>query len=1799
VELRPDDGSSSGRVFSAASALGNGYFAMAYETQVPVVCHVFGRIGEQGTGFGNVPLQVVAGPAVLSNTVVQGSDFAVNQLSSTTAGQASTMYVSLRDMFNNVRMQGSDVYGHNDASVPPSPFLPSASMVLRITGVRSGAAVDVPFTVTFNSAAVVAACVKASDGSAAAKLTCDSKLGLYQVDFTPTTAGSLRFDMYLKGSQLLAPGGSSFAMTVLAGAPSGAAAGAKGSVSRVYSIGLDAALQGDPNNYFDVQVLDQYGNPVGVLPSGWDIQTTLTLQGSGPDLSKVNTKPGLVDVTTSTFRVFVSFPTNTTGARYNVTVTVQFTKDGNPQANGYVCRAATDVCSQGYSVGVFAANSGSGVPANSVVTDQIGNILTPGGTPLSAVVGVPVQMKVIVRDANLVPTASSVGLTSAWLDFPTVSPASLDLRVPALTNGSVFTFSWTSDVRGRQVVYLTANGRQPIGQDSATGAGDAGMFVVEWAAEAATSQAQSSVALSGPPALGGTVAQVAAGAPLHVVVQPRDQYGNAQPYQATVGPRPFTASLVNAATKTPTACQIAPQQSSGWYDVICTATSVGTYSLQVLNQGAAASASDALARVLGRTTLAVTVVAGPYSPAATTLVPDVRTAAALPARAGAASSVVVVPLDAYGNAVTTYVAPALQLTAASLPSGADVSAALDASVLPSAGGQFSATFFANASGSYLLTVKEASSPVVIVRPFLVTVTSGAVSVASTVLSGAGLAGAKASSDAVVFVQLYDSSHNPMTDPTSVPAITAQISAPGQAPSADQSALTYAVSTAQVPVQGIATLTYRVSVPGSYGLHISVAGVEAAGSPFAIAVSKADAPAVVTGYPAFRPDGASLAVLFDVPTNRGAAPGASPTNDCATIFDAATLATLGSLAAGNSTVYDSSCTWPTPQQLVVLLGTAPTLRPTSLDPTAAVAFKTGALTNSAGNSFAVTGQYKVLAPSSTPQPRVRISAPTVIGVCDDLVVDASGSRGGLGRGLTYVFAVQGSTTADTTSAGQALQLTGSGQVNASAATSGVFTVPSSYLRAGGIYTVTVTVTNFFGAASQAQGSVTVTRLSVPAPRVAVRGGLSSLSIDQSQPFVVAADVTAIDPSQCAGTQFTSLSASATKAMTFQWQLTSGPAITAASFPNPTAFAAYQASLSSRVLSLPGNVLQAGQTYTFTFTAAPSTAGMGSYQGQTAVTIAVTSTAIRARILGGDATLPAGLPFNVTAAPVDPDGARDPVTGAATPFTFQWTCETVAPDASGVLQTTASSCFGSPQQDSLVLLPQATVAVTAANAALLKAGSQYRFTAQIAKEPLGTGRTASVSVLRSIAAAVTGTAPTHQVAILAPANPEISPASDLLLFARAIPLTSAGVPDPPNATFTWTLAAGSGPIASASTAASLSSGVPGRRLRVPAGQLQGGQTYTFHLAGGGVAAGTSATVSLTVSQAPWGGVLSVTTAATATSGAYAEGTAVFSASLDNWQAAQGDLPLTYQFSAIDAAGVAGTGTTPASLTAAQVAALRAANKERLLVPTPTEVSSAQFVLPAGTWVVVGTVTNGWGATTQLLFTDKYLLVARASGTGLAPRRRLHATSGPLTDDVGLANAANAELDATLEPYIVAGQLDRALQYMGVYAAKYAAPTNAGASPVPGCLGTVSLATATERVAKHLLTIVQTLSYSQGVHEEAMCAAADLTQYPQELTSAAVTAVATAAGALVSSGVASSTPLTSRSLECTARALNNLGRRHLRVRCGAEWGGRHHHAVRGRLLPHARVAADGRRPGGDGSPRVARVRTGRAVAFQGPCG
>lgn len=55
--------------------------------------------------------------------------------------------------------------------------------------------------------------------------------------------------------------------------------------------------------------------------------------------------------------------------------------------------------------------------------------------------------------------------------------------------------------------------------------------------------------------------------------------------------------------------------------------------------------------------------------------------------------------------------------------------------------------------------------------------------------------------------------------------------------------------------------------------------------------------------------------------------------------------------------------------------------------------------------------------------------------------------------------------------------------------------------------------------------------------------------------------------------------------------------------------------------------------------------------------------------------------------------------------------------------------------------------------------------------------------------------------------------------------------------------------------------------------------------------------------------------------------------------------------------------------------------------------------------------------------------------------------------------------------------------------------------------------------------------------MCAAADLTQYPQELTSAAVTAVATAAGALVSSGVASSTPLTSRSLECTARALNNL--------------------------------------------------------------
>lgn len=1694
AELVPDDGSSSGRIFSEARGIGEGYFVVAYETTVPVKGKVFGRITEQGSEFGGEAIEIVAGPPLLSTTVVQGTEFVVARLGPfkvQKTSEKSTVLVAVRDEHGNVRMDGGDVFAHNDPSIPPSPLLPSDRLMVRITGQRDGEPVDHPFDrPTFNSTSVVETCVNAA-ATEADKLNCERKFGMYEITFEPTTAGTLRFDIYLGGRLLLSPFGRAYEAVVRAGDPTGVVSGVTGSSAKstMYSIGLDAVRQGDTANYFDLLVLDHYGNRVGMLPSGWDIETTVALSGPGPSLQDVAAAPVLVDEASSIHRVFMTLPVDPDENTYSFVVTVRFTKDKLPTSDGFICKAGDTAraCSSGYMVQAYAGNSDTGTARASVVVDQFGNILTPGGSAVRATVGLRVQVKVIVRDANMVPVHPDEGTLGSWLDFPSVSP--LQGEVSLRSEGAEVSVSWRSTIAGRQYVFLTSD-LAPVG--NSTGDSTAGMYAVDWSPEPVISQGASTLttlAVAHPAATG---ARLTAGRPFAVRVEACDQFGNRIRYRPIVGPLALSAALVRDETLDPSACQMVVQESSGLYDVQCIPTLAGTYTFSVTNLAAVRDPEDPVATLIDSRSIAAEVVAGAPSPQATLLQPDVREAPALSFKSGEPASLEVVPRDRYGNEVLVHAMPPLELTASLLydgggsSAGDDFAGLLDTRVYGTAGGRFLAWFRPARAGAFLMNIKEAQTAVSVLRPFIAVVAPGNVAVSFSEVSGAGLSGARAGANATVLIRLLDENRNLMTVVDNVPEITAALGSQGaQAPSTDVSALlTFSIDTSRVPLEGTAALVYQVAQPGNYSLFIYIGGEAVQGAPFAIAVTRGPAPMVADGFPRFLPSGAAIAVKFASDTNRGVAPGSAPTTSCMGIFADSFLYLLGYRMSGTQRVSDARCQWASPRELNVLLGTAPTVLPTSFDASMLMVFKEGAITNPFGSSFPVTGTFPIATiVGDTPRPTLRVSAPSFIGVCDDLLVDASASMGALGRpnGLRFSFTVEGSTDLDTSTANRALTLTSAGAVNEGLATSGRLVIPRDLIRSDATYTVVVSAVNVFGEASRVQTSVTVTKSSQPAPVVRIAGGLTEITTLASERLIVATNVTAINPAaECGDLDLSGVPRNDT--MTYRWQLLSGPPVEEEDFISTQVYRNYVTSLSSRTLSIPPGVLRGGTVYEFELTAAPTS--NPTYEGKAKVTVTVNFTPLRARILGGDARIPGGMPFELIPTLVDPDDARDAVTGDPVEVEYSWSCEEVEETAPGVFEAVegALPCFGSREADLLALPAKAPLSLSAETAAQLTAGKSYRFTAQLSKG----ARDVQTSVVRTIVAlslAEGEAPPTHRVEVLAPASAKASPTEELQLWGRAVPM-AGGEPDPTDATFAWSLV--EGPMAGSLADNVVGGQVDKRRLRVKKGALEGGQTYRFRLTGGGSAKGTSSDVVVVANRSPWGGSLQVE--AEQGDAPYKEGNTVFVARMVDWQDDAEDNPLRFRigFLNVDSLGYPPTAT-PADLVGAtadapvaEVTALRQQNREVMLSMSSSLDPAVRFVLPRGRHLVVGYVTDALGATSETFFLGALLQVDRPSGQGLGASlgRRALAASGvgvrsleqTLVPDTELENDANRDLDENMVAHMRLGEYDLGALYLTIFADKYGNPTSLGATALPDCDGTVSLASATQRAAEDLETVAK---------------------------------------------------------------------------------------------------------------------------------
>ena len=112
------------------------------------------------------------------------------------------------------------------------------------------------------------------------------------------------------------------------------------------------------------------------------------------------------------------------------------------------------------------------------------------------------------------------------------------------------------------------------------------------------------------------------------------------------------------------------------------------------------------------------------------------------------------------------------------------------------------------------------------------------------------------------------------------------------------------------------------------------------------------------------------------------------DDCSKILANETLAFLGT---------GPKCTFTRADKLVIFLGFAATVLPNDL-----ITFIPDKIYALNKNSKSVAGSSKVIRPPVAPAPKLVLRAPVKLGVCEDLVLDTSGSYGTAGRTLNYEY-----------------------------------------------------------------------------------------------------------------------------------------------------------------------------------------------------------------------------------------------------------------------------------------------------------------------------------------------------------------------------------------------------------------------------------------------------------------------------------------------------------------------------------------------------------------------------------------------------------------------------------------------------------------------------------------------------------------------------------------------------------------------------------------------------------------------------
>eukprot|EP00854_Cymbomonas_tetramitiformis_P000762 gene762-1235_t len=871
-------------------------------------------------------------------------------------------------------------------------------------------------------------------------------------------------------------------------------------------------------------------------------------------------------------------------------------------------------------------------------------LLAPEGYPARGVLrglalGLAHSFEVQLADTNSVPMPQSkeADYSSRIVVESRPEPTLLG-AVRKDVDGQRYTFDFTAEVAGEYFlsVYLESTDVQGVTtREEVRGSGlEVAMAPGNTAPTASEAKMRHGIEdLQGVP-LNGLVGQE-----VYIYVQSKDFYGNDQVYHSEQNRDPWTVALYQQSVKVEGVRVRLEDLGTGVYHVIFAYDRIGSFDADITLYGVSVA------------TVAVTIAGAHLDAGRSVLTPGPEMT-----MAGHTYSFQIDTVDVYGNAMASYQTP-MDVTGTGLEKVTGAVEELEGSV-------FRGNITFTVAGQYLVAVHTSAGQIGGSNAEIpVVVTPAEVDVAKSSAHGGGLTAVEVAKTAIFTIVPRDRFGNLVLEVGRIymsPFVEREVVVTESGID-----VTYVPSDWRIQdSQYLITLGYNGEDIGTYMAKV---------------------------FPAAAPKLASavledtltrLRITFDMVTNNA---DMGNSTDCTQVLTQECVDILGESPA--CTFVPTNATYSYSETLLVTLGARATILPAGTTTPSYIAVKPEALGTPGGYSYNATGRVLVQAPMAA-VPRVSISAPRVVGVCEELVLDARGTTGHGGRNLTYTYMVQSATDGH--------QLDALVEQLSEPSQDPVLTIARDALVPGAEYVFTLTATNFLELSGST--TLTVTKATYALPTVSILGPQVQ-DVDRASDVVVTgvvhlggSHVFSAALGRCVSN--TGEAQAAIPEVNLTWTTMVAPstegslAVHAELGWTTPAMAAYNGSAYGAVLTIPAGRLRSGRTYRVVLTGAPN--GEEERAASAHTELVVGTGPVQVRVLGGSRRVHDNQTVVVEALVHDPQASVD---AAGSEYQFQYTWSLTAAEGNGYVTPSAwEATFKEPSAENafgqkLVLEPGA--------------------------------------------------------------------------------------------------------------------------------------------------------------------------------------------------------------------------------------------------------------------------------------------------------------------------------------------------------------------------------------------------------------------------------------------------------------------------------------------------------------------------------